>query len=132
MNWTTTVSMPQKSPEHKDVLKLTDKSRINIEYDIYPMTWLIIDPGYEFRSHIDPADREGTRRMVLRELLPLAEEALAALRKAVAELEPPKPSICGRCGAEYAKGIASEDDGACEDCLALYAELKAEMGPEPF
>ena len=59
------------------------------------MVWLSVDLPHERRT-VDANDREGTRRMVLRELLPLAEEALVALRKAVAEIDP-DPMPCDDC-----------------------------------
>ena len=86
MNWTTNDKpIEQVQPEREDTLRLTDSSNIRICYSRWQMVWLSVDLPINNRK-LDHADRDGTRCMVLRELLPLAEAALMALRQAVAEL----------------------------------------------
>src|SRR5271157_5138132 len=96
MNWTVNDKpIEQVQPEREDTLTLAGNAHVRICYSPWPMAWLSVDLPHE-RCKFDANDREGTRRMVLRELLPLAEEALAALRKAVAEIDP-DPMPCDDC-----------------------------------
>ena len=73
----------------KDELELSERASVNITYSPYRSGFFWIALPYEAEKRFDVNDREGTRRMVLRELLPLAEAALTALRQAVAEIDPP-------------------------------------------
>ena len=82
MNWTEHDTPPANQPRVEDTLILSEKSHVRIIYLPYPMVFLSV--GIEAEK-VNPADRDGTRRMVLRELLPVAEAALTALRQAVAE-----------------------------------------------
>ena len=88
MNWTEK-DKPREpiTREVEDRLKLTDVATVSIQYEPYKSVsfWLVLP----FSTHkvIDVADHDGTRRMALRELLPLAEAALVALRQAVEEID---------------------------------------------
>ena len=90
MNWT-----EHDAPRHpvdndvKDELEFSERASVNITYSPYRSGFFWIALPYESEKRFDVNDRDGTRRMVLRELLPLAEAALVALRQAVAESEPP-------------------------------------------
>ena len=75
--------------EVADYLHLTPECSVTIDYEPYKSATLFLSMTNSVYKRIDVNDRDGTRRMVLRELLPLAEAALVALRQAVAESEPP-------------------------------------------
>ena len=90
MNWTTHDKEPEQRREIADDLPLGDRASVSINYSPYRNCCLYISLPYEQEKHFDAADRDGTRAFCLRELLPLAESALVALRQAVAEL----PVVC--------------------------------------
>ena len=72
-----------------DDLPLTPEATVTIDYEPFKSAILFLSMTSKAYKQIDVNDREGTRRMVLRELLPMAEAALVALRQAVAEFDPP-------------------------------------------
>ena len=86
MNWTEKNAIPEPRQDISDNLEGTG---VSINYAPYKSACLFLSLSYEHCKQIDVNDRDGTRRMVLRELLPLAEAALVTLRQAVAENEPP-------------------------------------------
>ena len=110
-------------PERNDTLQLTATSRVHIIYGRYAMVWLSVDPR-ECRKLLDADNRDGTRCKVLRELLPLAEAALVALRDAVAEL-PPEQTACQMCGKLFTQG-----DDRIPLCPACYEEGRQEQARE--
>lgn len=86
MNWITETKPVKPDKQEEDSLELTPESLINMNYT-YGYRSLSIHPYYATRCKLDAADKEGTRAAVLRELLPLAEAAVEALRQAVAKLD---------------------------------------------
>ena len=79
--------------EVADDLQLTPECSVTIDYEPYKSATLFMSITNSVYERLDKSDRDGTRRRVLRELLPLAEAALVALRQAVAESEPqPEPT----------------------------------------
>ena len=116
MNWNTNEKPVENKPDIKEDLELAPRCRICIDYSPFKMVWLGITlPCNVERKIIDVNDRDGTRRMVLRELLPLAEAALVALRNAVAE-STPAPSGEGQASIDYSLGREPSDDCHKEDC----------------
>ena len=90
MNWETKDNTREPvTREISERLDLTKEAHVSIDYQPYTSACIYLAMPYDARKAIDVNDREGTRRIVLRELLPLAEAALQSLRQAVAEFDPP-------------------------------------------
>ena len=72
-------------PVRQEISDELPAAGLSISYAPYKSACIYIAMPYTLDKRIDVNDRDGTRRMVLREMLPMAEAALVALRHAVAE-----------------------------------------------
>lgn len=110
MNWTTKDEPTPAERKIEDVLDFGPRAQVRITYSPYKIVYLGIDVGWEFDKRMDAADRDGSRAIALRALLPMAEAALVQLRRAVAKITPD----CKSCGC-----ISDNMEGdVCEDCYA--------------